>query len=63
MADVKTKITVLQDANGAVKAVRINGVEIPVVHCGPAMGAGQMNFVLTIGDVEIDYEKVADAGS
>ncbi|CAO4186222.1 hypothetical protein CLBKND_04920 [Methylorubrum aminovorans] len=62
MAD-KTKITAIQDANGTVKAVRINSAEIPVIHCGPAMGAGQMNFVLTIGNVEIEYEKAADAGS
>jgi hypothetical protein len=57
----KTKITMIQSADGQTRKVRINGVEIDVMHCGPAVGVGKMSFVMNIEDVEIAYEKAGDA--
>lgn len=62
-APSKLKVTMIQSPDGQTRSVRVGVAEIPVMHCGPAVGAGQMNFVMTVADVEIAYEKAADAGA
>ncbi|MFH6783612.1 MULTISPECIES: hypothetical protein [Methylobacterium] len=53
----KTPVTLIQNAAGAVVAVRIGGSDpIAVQHAGPVVGIGVMNLALTVADVDISYE-------
>lgn len=54
----KTPVTLIQDETGKVIRVRIaDSKEFPVMHAGPAVGIGQMNLVIQIENVTIDYAK------
>jgi hypothetical protein len=60
----KIKVTMIQDADGQVRSVKFpEGATIPVVHAGPAMGFGKMNFTMTVEDVEIAVEMSVKTGN
>jgi len=61
MADEKTKVTLIQSADGQIRRARINGTEVAVLHGGPTLIAGKMSVSLTLTDVEIDAEMASDA--
>jgi ribonuclease PH len=61
MADEKTKVTLIQSADGQVRRARINGTEVAILHGGPTLIAGKMSVSLTLTDVEIDAEMDGDA--
>jgi hypothetical protein len=56
----KSKVVLLQQPNGMVNGVRIDGQEIAVAHAGPVVMNGSMGVTLTISDVEISAEVVEE---
>ncbi len=52
----RTKVTMIQGADGQTRRVRVGDAEFPVLVASPIPGAGQMNFTLTLGDVDVAFE-------
>jgi hypothetical protein len=55
----KTKVTMIQSADGQTRRVRIGETEIAVVNAAPIPGVGCMNFTMTLKDVEVAFEAEA----
>ncbi len=62
MANEKTPFTFIQNAQGVVIKIRVGGVEIPVVRAAPTPGRGQMDAVVTFGNIDpsVEVEEVKD---
>lgn len=58
---VRTLVTMIQDAQGITRRVRIGDTVIPVIMGAPIPGLGQMNFTMTIGDIDYAFERDTDA--
>ncbi len=56
MATKKTKATLIQAENGAVKRVRLNDQEYDVVSAMPTVINGQVGVTLTLVGVDVDAE-------
>lgn len=53
----KTKVTLIQDADGVVRRVRIGKTEITVVTAAPLVVAAGMGVMLTIAPAEVVVER------
>ncbi|MFE1601642.1 hypothetical protein [Methylobacterium sp. ID0610] len=53
----KNPVTLIQNANGQVVAVKMGGgAAVPVMIAGPQFSAGQINLTLTVPNVDFSYE-------
>lgn len=59
MADttLPTAITLVQNAQNQITAIRIGDAQIPVLTAGMIPGAGCTNLALTIANVAVSYER------
>lgn len=59
MADTTqpTAVTLVQNAQNQITAIRIGDALIPVLTAGMIPGAGCTNLALTIPDVTVSYER------
>jgi hypothetical protein len=59
----KKKVVLLQNEDGTINRVRIDGTEIDVMTAGPVVTRGAMGVSITIADVEISAEVVSPTKS
>jgi hypothetical protein len=55
----KKKVVLLQNEDGTINRVRIDGTEIEVQSAGPVVTRGSIGVSLTLTDVEVSAEVVS----